>query len=178
MRLRLWCQATRQETEAILTGLPNRNYCQHRLWSVINNYLDYTRVAPHKHRGSELHMSFSARLPHEGRPGLASDGLAVLQEDKLSVCTPSGDLLGLHLKIPRASLQPSARSLGVNRLLQKIDASLQPCNGMRRLSVTQLRIAHVREVHVVPLFRRQMFSSHPQEANKTNSRASYKMIPP
>lgn len=104
MRLRLWCQATRQETEAILTGLPNRNYCQHRLWSVINNYLDYTSVAPHKHRGSELHMSFSARLPRGGRPGLASDGLATLQADKFN--TTSGDLLRLHLKISIVSLQP------------------------------------------------------------------------
>lgn len=97
MRLRLWCQATRQETEAILTGLPNCNYCQHRLWSVINNYLDYTSEAPHKHRSSELRMSFSARPPSGGRPGLASDGLAALQADKFG--TTSGDLLRLHLKV-------------------------------------------------------------------------------
>lgn len=115
MRLRLWCQATRQETRAILTGLPNRIYCQHRLWSVINNYLDYTSVAPHKHRSSELHMSFSARLTCGGRPGFASDSLAALQADKF--CTLSGDLFRLHLKIPWASSQPitSSESTGCFR---------------------------------------------------------------
>lgn len=142
MCLRLWCQATRQETEAILTGLPNRNYCQHRLWSVINNYLDYTSVAPHKHRGSELHMSFSARLTCEGRPGLASDSLATVQADKFG--TLSGDLLRLHLKISGASPQLIAASESTGCLRKSKIALVQPCIGMRRLLVTQLRIAHVR----------------------------------